>query len=155
MKCKECGKEKFIANKHFGLCFECNNIRIREKQNIKKKSIKSKKRKSLFCKPIKDDGVQMIDEDEKFYERCFKMSNNECEECGEPLPTMFRDIDGKILARYRYSHIVPKSIADELRHDINNINHLCLKCHMKWENGNRSSMKIYKKNKEKFPQFFE
>tara|TARA_R110002020_G_scaffold392352_1_gene602611 strand:+ start:1666 stop:2088 length:423 start_codon:yes stop_codon:yes gene_type:complete len=93
--------------------------------------------------------------DEIFYEKCFNNSNHECEECSKKLPTEFRNDAGKIVSRFRYSHIVAKSIAPELRHDINNINHLCHECHFQWDHGNRKKMDIYKKNQLKFPQFLK
>lgn len=96
-----------------------------------------------------------IREDEDFYEECFNNSNHKCEECGKNLPTEFRDDNGKVLARYRYSHVIPKSIAPELRHEEININHLCLEHHQEWENGDKESMKIYLKNKARLPQYFK
>ena len=52
--------------------------------------------------------------DEAFYEESFNQSNHKCEECGIQLPTEFRNDDGKINARWRYSHIVAKSIREKV-----------------------------------------
>lgn len=149
--CKKCGFEKYIVNKHYNLCFLCNNSRLEElkiKSNI---SISNRKNRSLQrTKLIKGK----ILADEVFYEECFNSSNHKCEECGCNLPTEFRNEDGKIVARWRYSHIIPKSIAPKLRHDVRNINHLCLKHHIEWENGDKEKMKIYKGNKSLFKQYF-
>ena len=71
------------------------------------------------------------------------------------LPKDFRDEDGKVMYRARYSHIVPKSIAPELRHDENNINHLCFTCHQKWDFGNKKEMRIYDENRNKFPNYLD
>ena len=87
-------------------------------------------------------------------EKCFNQSNHKCEECGKQLPTEFRNEEGKIIARWRYSHIVAKSIAPELRHDTNNINHLCLDHHTQWDFGNKDEMKVYTKNAQKLPKYF-
>tara|TARA_R110002126_G_scaffold149434_2_gene295385 strand:- start:22 stop:366 length:345 start_codon:yes stop_codon:yes gene_type:complete len=92
--------------------------------------------------------------DELFYQECFDASDHKCEECGKQLPTEFRDDEGKINARWRYSHIVAKSIAPELRHSISNINHLCLNHHTQWDFGNKREMKIYAKNARRLPKYF-
>lgn len=94
-----------------------------------------------------------LERDELFYLECFNNSNHKCEECNTSLPDEFRDTDDKIIARYRYSHVIPKSIAPELRHIIENINHLCLECHNKWEHGDKSSMNIFAKNLKNFPNY--
>ena len=172
MKCKKCGLEKPIVNKHFGLCRGCNNERLYGSKYGKSYADVKKKRKSPYgLKSSSEDKVKgslfvsdrikgdkkksMIERDELFYEKCFNMSDHKCEECGKQLPTAFRDDSGKVVARWRYSHIIPKSIASELRHDVNNINHLCLECHMRWENGDKENMNIFAENSERFPQFLK
>lgn len=170
MCCSKCNLDKKIVNKHFFLCLECNNERLYgnkygkkyNKTYIKKRSnrrLNNKKvgKKSMFSKSNKIDNVSTkskIKKDEDFYEKCFNNSDHKCEECGVDLPDIFRDIDGRVVARWRYSHIVPKSIAPELRRSEININHLCLKDHQRWENGDKKSMRIYEKNKARLPQFF-
>jgi len=165
MECKKCKKEKYIVNKYFCLCQECNNERLHGNK-FRKRYIESKKvkkspkspKKHQKTQPYKQTSAKKTKEaiklDEKFYEICFKMSDHTCEECEVNLPTDFRDLDGKIIARFRYSHIVPKSIAKSLRHNVENINHLCLKCHTQWDFGDKKSMKIFKKNKKRFPNYF-
>lgn len=166
MGCKGCGKDVKIVNKFWHLCLICNKSRLSEGKEPKKYNYIKKKTKSRTSKK-KDKTKRMtmtIDshkklsmkqKDEIFYEKCFNNSDHRCEECGKELPKQFRDADGKIIARYRYSHTIPKSIAPELRHEIMNINHLCLKDHSEWENGNKEKMKIFKKNVKNFPQFLE
>ena len=149
--CKNCGEKTRIVNKYFGLCLICNNERL--KRSKVKSGVNTPKKKKNSSTAIKNTSIDKIRADEEFYERCFNNSDHKCEECGAQLPEEFRDDSGKIIARWQYSHIVPKSIADELRHDISNINILCLKCHRKWENGDRESMKIYAKNKETHPRY--
>jgi len=90
-----------------------------------------------------------IDKDEEFYKECFDQSDHRCEECGKRLNDEFRDDDGRVIARWRYSHIIPKSIAPRLRHIVLNINHLCLEHHEMWENGDKESMNIFEKNQER------
>jgi 5-methylcytosine-specific restriction endonuclease McrA len=94
-----------------------------------------------------------LERDEEFYLECFNLSNHKCEECNAPLPDQFRDDNDRIIARYRYSHVIPKSIAPELRWKIENINHLCLECHTKWEHGDKTNMNIFTKNVENFPNY--
>ena len=154
--CSNCGKNKPLVNKFFKLCLFCNTERLNANKKPKEydrvKTLKKplKKPKNKFSEKTKEK----IKADEEFYEKCFNMSDHKCEECGCDLPTEFRDDNGKVLARWRYSHIIPKSIASNLRHNIDNINHLCLNDHAKWENGDKESMKIYDKNIKKFPKYF-
>ena len=119
------------------------------KKGTGKKSLFAKFNKRENEKIIHSQGnkqsksLQMFILDETFYEKCFNKSNHKCEECGEQLNTDFRDENGKVMNRWRYSHVIPKSIAPELRHNILNINNLCLKHHMKWENEDKKNMDIY------------
>lgn len=148
-ECIECGNLS-IHNKHFCLCYRCNQKRL-----SKNKKNKSKVDNSYFIKNIKENVVSMVEEDERFYKKCFdSCKHHNCEECGTPLPEIFRSFTGKILAKWRYSHIIPKSISKELRHNVKNINHLCLRCHQEWENGDKEGMGIYIKNKKLFPWYF-
>ena len=160
-----------IVNKHFGLCGECNNIRLHGNKWGKQTPHKEKKKKepakkSLFVDLAKGNSktayiigggrhtgksLAMYVMDNVFYKQSFDRSDHKCEECGIQLNEQFEDDNGKVLNRSRYSHIVPKSIAPELRHVLDNINHLCLKDHMEWENGDKKAMKIYKKNKLRWP----
>jgi len=156
MCCNKCNKEKKIVNKKFNLCLDCNNERLHGNKYGKQYSNtilpKKTSKKSLFSKTItpRKTTKQKITDDEAFYKRCFDNSNHKCEECGKQLPTDFK-IDGKVIAKWRYSHIIAKSIAPLLRHVLKNINHLCMECHTKWDHGDKESMKIYSKNKKIFP----
>ena len=146
MNCSNCNKNSVIVNSHFKLCLICNNQRLEKNKSSKVITTKIKHSKKEVNK------TQLkIDEDEKFYLECFNLSNHQCEECGVSLPTDFRDINGKVIARWRYSHILPKSIYPELRHSVENINHLCLLHHTQWDHGDKTTMKIYKLNSKKFP----
>lgn len=173
MQCSKCNAsvEKY-ANAHHKLCMTCNNQRLQSNKQLKQYKYPSKDKKSSKAKEkrivrkvkegervrVKSGGRRMgkqYEVDNAFYEQCFNScSEHKCEECGEELNTEFLNADGKVAYRARYSHIVQKSKAPELRHDINNINHLCFNCHFKWEFGDKKSMKIYNKNTKKFPQFF-
>lgn len=159
-KCKECVFEGKLANTHFKLCKDCNNIRLHGSKFGKQYKKPIKKRKSRTASQIKarkekkEKVLTKIIKDERFYKECFEScSDHSCEECGTELPTTFMDGEGKVKARWRYSHIVAKSIAPWLRHIMKNINHLCRECHTKWDHGDKKSMKIYKLNKIKYPKY--
>jgi hypothetical protein len=174
MECKKCGS-KYVSNKWFKLCSECNNERLhgskygkvldRKEKEIKplrssnieptRKRIIDKGKRVVYGGGGKSKSFQNILLDEIFYEKCFNKSNHKCEECGNNLPEEFRGEDGKILYRARYSHIIPKSIAPELRHDVDNINHLCVECHHNWDFGGKADMKIYGKNQLLFPKYLK
>lgn len=168
MICNNCNKEKHIVNKHYNLCLSCNKERLNSTKPqggesmpyisvSRLKTAKNKNKGSVsFVKNFvpKKNKSDKIREDEDFYKECFDNSEHLCEECNTQLPTTFRDENGKIIARWRYSHIIPKSIAPELRHSLKNINHLCLKHHMEWENGVKERMKIFLKNKLRLPNYF-
>ncbi len=173
MACKKCKKDRPIVNKFHGLCNECNNMRLhgniygkqhsyiyKPKPARKTAVNKVNKKKTLsisspdFYNADLKTTREKILEDEVFYEKCFNSSNHKCEECGNPLPEVFRDEDGKVIAKWRYSHIIAKSIAKYLRHKLLNINHLCQECHTKWDHGDKKSMAIYKNNALRFPYFF-
>lgn len=170
MSCKECKGSNPITNKHYGLCQECNNMRLHGSKYGKSYNLTSKKSTSIKPKINRlnhnvKDGIKVTKKrgtnngknlslDEAFYEECFNQSNHKCEECGKQLPTEFRNEEGKVIARWRYSHIVAKSIAPELRHDTNNINHLCLEHHTQWDFGDKHEMKVYTKNALKLPKYF-
>ena len=182
MICKKCKKDKKIVNKFHGFCLECNNSRlsgekepkiyknikkVKDPRTVRRTVDKNESKGSMFFQ--KEEKVRIhtvidggrsfgktfkIKQDEDFYEECFNLSDHKCEECGKELPTQFRDDQGKVIARFRYSHIIPKSIEPKLRHDINNINHLCLKDHTRWDFGDKENMKIYFTNAKRFPQYF-
>ena len=153
MSCKKCKKDYKIVNKYYGLCLSCNNERLHGSKYGKTYNGIKRSRKSNSNDEAKLRRQKRIDADEVFYEKCFNMSDHKCEECGVNLPTEFRDEEGRVIARWRYSHIIAKSIAPELRHDVNNINHLCIECHTKWDFGDKKSMRIYAKNAKRFKRY--
>jgi len=167
MCCIECG-DPYVINKHFKLCRRCNNLRLYGNEFGKvyeyipkpKKLIKTKytpQKSKGFIQPSKKGSERrdrMIQKDEDLYEKVFNSKPHFCEECGLPLSDQFRDEDGRVIARWQYSHVIPKSIAPQLRHKVENINRLCLKHHEMWENGDKQSMKIYEKNAKNFPSYF-
>lgn len=170
MACLKCNRDISLVNKFHKLCLECNNIRLHGskfgkqykntlKVNKPLKSARNSRKEKVrrIDHSIKEpEKASMVELDEIFYEECFNScKKHECEECSRELPNYFRNEDGKIEARFRYSHIIAKSIAPELRHTLKNINHLCVLCHSKWDHGDSKSMKIYNKNKKRLPNYLE
>lgn len=96
---------------------------------------------------VSKKGATQIKLDEKTYKEVFDKSNHACEECGAWLGDQFES-NGKILNRWRYSHILPKGLYGKCRNDVRNFNNLCFVCHQIWEFGDRETMKIYKPNLE-------
>lgn len=93
-------------------------------------------------KPLKrtsKNTQQKITADTKFYDELWSERKHECEECGVHL--------GETWQRYMFSHILSKGAHPKLRHEKDNFNILCFKCHQQWEFGNRKTMRINEKNK--------
>ena len=141
-KCKNCKQQKKLVNSFHGLCSFCNNKRLEDAKNSKPCNHNKIERGAL-----KTD-ANRIERNVASGVKPTKKKNNKTKD-------EFLDPSGKVNARYRYSHIIPKSISPELRHSIDNINHLCMSCHQKWDFGDKKSMKIYPKNKAKFPGFLK
>jgi len=116
MKCTKCKEEKTITNSHFSLCRKCNDERLEERKDKKvhkhttldkntlkpnENKVKSKTKRSLSSPDFSKEEKKpdLIKLDELFYEECFNLSDHKCEECGVNLPEIFRDLDGKIVAR--------------------------------------------------------
>jgi hypothetical protein len=169
--CLECNNKRLHGSKYGKQRNYEKNDRewLKTPKKIQIPKIKEKSKASLFTN-LGEEGKNKINHiiiggvrsgktillDEAFYEECFNnVVYHICEECGAKLPDEFKDSQGKIIARWRYSHIIAKSIAPELRWDIKNINHLCLEHHTNWDFGNKFNMKIYESNRKKFPQYLK
>jgi len=139
--CNKCGKDRFLVNKKYQLCDDCNYERLHNETRYQ-----TFKRKSKIRKPMSDKTKNIIAKDELAYEYWFNNKLQVCEECDEKLPNVFRDKNGKVVARYRYSHIITKASRPDLRYHRLNCNILCLECHRQWETGDRRSMKIFESN---------
>lgn len=77
------------------------------------------------------------EENEKYYRWCWDHKPHYCEECMKPL---------REYSAVHISHILTRGAHPAIAHDPRNFNMLCFKCHGKWENGDRESMRIYAKN---------
>ena len=144
MECKKCGS-KYVVNKFHQLCDRCNKERLHGNKFGKTYKHSPKNKSGL---KLSKNASHKIKVDEEYYEKIFNMKPNLCEECLCQLPQEFRDSEGKVIARWQYSHILPKSTYPEHRHNLMNMNRLCLKHHEKWENGDKKSMRIWKGNVE-------
>ncbi len=154
--CK-CGSV-WIVNKTYNLCSECNHIRLhgitqyeaaqrRQKENTRCKSKKKRKPLKSSTATIKKR-KETLRKDRALYLHIFNTKNNECEECSKQLPSEFENEEGKIIYIAQYSHILSKGAFPEFRHHKLNINRLCLKCHEKWEFGDKKNMKIFNSNQK-------
>lgn len=76
-------------------------------------------------------------ENEKFYRWVWDHKPHICEECMKPL--------NGYSATY-VSHICSRGSEPMMAHDPRNVNILCFRCHTKYENGNRESMRIWRKD---------
>lgn len=76
-------------------------------------------------------------ENEKFYRWVWDHKPHICEECMKPL--------NGYSATY-VSHICSRGSEPMMAHDPRNVNILCFRCHAKYENGNRESMRIWRKD---------
>jgi len=74
---------------------------------------------------------------ERFYRWIWKHKPHQCEETMKPLHSY---------SSIYISHILTRGAFPEMAHDPRNVNILCGEMHNLWENGNRSSMRIYQKN---------
>ena len=158
-----CGNYSSLNSK--GLCPECvfkNNHGGRSKSEVyqerdrgKPKKVYTLKRSVLKRGKLKttqksiDNKKIQRELDEKTYEEVFNSNPNICEECGRQLNDEFRDEEGNIIMRSRFSHILSKGAYPEHRNESWNFNSLCNDCHYRWEFGDRENMNIFLKNKEK------
>jgi hypothetical protein len=144
MLCSKCNKNWGIVNKKYNLCDDCNYVRLHGK--TKQQVYLERQKKRMNNKEKTNKVYEVIARDERLYEYWFNLKPCRCEECRVPLPTNFRNKEGKVIERYQYSHIISKGSAPHFRWHKRNGNKLCLKCHIQWETGDRKSMNIYNNN---------
>lgn len=141
--CTKCNKSLPIANKKYNLCFDCNFKRLHNGLSPRQYYYVKQKESSLKrFKKTKND----IEKMEEVYEQVFNNKPPFCEECRKPLSKIFRNSKGKVVDKFRFSHILPKSIYSKYKYNSLNFNLLCFDCHATWENGSRHSMRIWKQN---------
>lgn len=78
-------------------------------------------------------------EHEKFYRWVWEHKPHICEETMRPLSDY---------SAVHISHILTKGARPDIAHDPRNTNILCLAAHNHWEFGDRTQMRIYRKNLE-------
>jgi hypothetical protein len=106
-------------------------------------------RSNSLRRGLSEHAKSKIKTDEEFYEYIFYHHPCCCAECRRPLNIRFRDRDGKVIARWQYSHNLAKGAYPDLRHHPLNMERLCFKCHQRWENGDRQNMRIFKRVQKK------
>lgn len=147
--CK-CGS-RFIVNKTYNLCDNCNYKRLHGETRFeaaKRKAWENNRSIIKSTQKTKRERREVLRKDRVLFLYIFNIKPHECEECGIPLSDIFEDADGNIVAMYRFSHILGKGAFPEFRHNRLNMNILCLECHQVWEFGDKKKMKIYKDNME-------
>lgn len=80
---------------------------------------------------------EIVKANQRFYRFCWEKKKHYCEECLAPLT----GYSAKFI-----SHIITRGARPEIAHDPRNVNILCYKHHMQWEDGARETMRIYKAN---------
>lgn len=170
--CEQCHLTKPVNSK--GLCQDCvfiNNHNGLSRQEVylqrsKERNIDKVNKPSIFkSKVVKTSKIQVksntlekrreiLLKDEETYEKVFNMKPSVCEECDCRLPDQFRDVEGNIIYRSQYSHILSKGAYPEFRHNPLNFNRLCFKCHHEYEFGDRLGMKINELNKNIIEKLF-
>lgn len=156
MSCNNCNRNYIIVNKKYGLCQECNHKRLHPEKSdkgnkgtfIQKKHYPLKRTKIVSTAKTKQKRKTMKELDFATYFAVFASKPHKCEECGKPLPSIFKDKEGNINAIFQYSHILTKSAHSEYRHCSWNFQRLCLSCHQIYEFGNRKKMKTYLTSKQ-------
>ena len=78
-------------------------------------------------------------EHEKFYRWVWDRKPHICEETMRPLHDY---------SAVHISHILTKGAFPEMAHDPRNVNIFCLAAHNRWEFGDRTAMRVYRKNLE-------
>lgn len=104
--CSKCFSRFKSVNSHFDLCHSCNEKRLAEKGN-------RKKRTRIKYKPKETAEL-------KVFAEIWKRRKHECEHCGIPI----REARAE-----NFSHRKPKSTHPELRLQESNISLLCGDCH--------------------------
>lgn len=161
--CSGCGNPYPIVNKKYNLCQSCNWKRLHPGEKPKTYALKRTpiQRSTTPIKKRSASSRKTVQSDELVYKKVFDRhmeatsGNCKCEECGTKLSDDFKDESGKIIQRFRYSHILSKGAYPEFRHKVENFNILCFKCHEQWEFGDKKAMAIYDSNHKVIEKLFE
>ena len=134
LKCSKCNREiPQYTNVKYKLCLSCNHNRLHPEM-----------KGEIFS----EDQWEQIKKDDETYKQVWDSKEHICEECGESLGEELYDEEGKIAARWRFSHILGKKAYPEFRNDPRNFNLLCYQCHSLFEFGNKKEMNIYEGDME-------
>lgn len=99
-------------------------------------------RKGISRKPSRKL-VDLREKDKVTYKIVYERAKGRCEQTGDVVyPTEFEAPDGKVLAPWRFSHVLTKEAYPEARHDPENIMYLSSKeLHTSWEHGGEEDRK--------------
>jgi len=133
--CKGCDKERFIVNKKYCLCDDCNYKRTHKGQSkhevAQGKAPKEREVKKYYIKPKKSEiKVKSALSELKTQIELEAVQNDEyfCNGCGVSYPGLDK------------SHILSVGQRKDLELFKENIQLMCRTCHMKWESWNIQQM---------------
>lgn len=145
MSCSRCEKQKFIVNKKYNLCDDCNYYRLngKTKQEVyqEKASQKSKKtyqtKKSQLKKVSK---IKIQTQKEKQVKNKLSQLKNQIREKAALNNQYFCWGCGKGGVQLDCSHILSVGQRKDLELQEENINLFCRSCHIKWESNDVEKM---------------
>lgn len=150
-ECKDCNKERYIVNKKYYLCDDCNYKRMHSglsKQEVaQSKAPKERKIKKYYIKPKKKEiKIKSALSELKTYKELEAIHNDEyfCKGCGISYPGLDK------------SHILSVGQRKDMELIGDNIQLMCRKCHMDWESWNIERMiklHCFKENLEFIRQY--
>ncbi len=129
--CRGCGKNRPIRNKTFGLCDNCNQLRLHGKDRVTRKIEKIKSRQVKVrlkkIKPRRSTG------EAKLFKEIWEEREHVCHNCGIPL--------GDEMKTFFFMHVKSKGAHGKLRLVKSNIELSCYDCHMAYD---RIGIEAYK-----------
>lgn len=138
MCCSNCKKEKFIVNKKYNLCDDCNYYRLngKTKQEAYQERAQSKPKKvyKLKSSPLKNkQKVKVQTDKEKQIKNKLSTLKNSIREKAISNQEYFCWGCGKGGEQLDCSHILSVGQRKDLELEEENINLLCRECHRDWE----------------------
>lgn len=120
--CKGCGNTRPIVNVKYGLCNQCNRVRLgstKVSYELKRTVLKPKKGAKRI-NPLSDRKIQIRKELKIVKEAVEERDERRCQGC-------------RVGQTCDKSHILSVGQREDLELEIDNIQLLCRSCHMKWE----------------------
>lgn len=152
--CSKCEKQKFIVNKKYNLCDDCNYYRLngKTKQEVYQERASQKPKKTYQIKksPLKNNSkVKIQTQKEKQVKNKLSQLKNQIREKAILENKYFCWGCGKGGVQLDCSHILSVGQRKDLELQEENINLFCRDCHSAWESNNvvkMSSLLTFKKD---------